>query len=719
MQRKISTYPIFAAHASLVAARSRTRARTKTTRSHIMRPSFALVVVLSAVLVASSAPSALAEPALERRLPETTLRALASGDADDIVRAAFIGVDAPGAIVVRDVSATYAAARRRGLRALANCASSASSSASTSAFARSSAWSVEHDGATRATIAAKTSERLRFSIDSECGDGGAVRGDLEIMREGADVVGRATLRRLDAAFHNATRGFYERSAASDASLDHFHAYGVSGTKSRAHDEGASAEEVTVAKEDAHGKHAHTDVGVAIIMTPALLAGEEPGARGSRGLFIGDIEPDVPDDGLIVMLGEAARAWAPGLSEEMRALLKVPTHAMKLVGERAWFGRMVLPETSTTHPMREHAGLTFGTWHDGAIHAAIRSRENNRDDDDDKWASAACAAPKISAHAFDSSPVSSKRRRILADDNSCDAGYIYCWLSCLEAPSECSSTAQCIDQTSGAEWTGDDDGHCSACAATCPATSSTTRTGYCNTDIPPTTMFMDGFSLNGGGSNAPCVALLFKSWSLHTPALMALGFLATFIMGASIEALASVRRKLQSPGFCNCHNIAPPKSRAYCVALYSMQVTIGYLLMLVSMTYHFVLFSAVILGLVFGHVAFGAAAPVTATTTACCAFASPSDKQDCAGCAPDANGARASCCAAGAPPSPSRDDVDVSGLAPCCAARVLAERATSSSDASDASDPSARSSPTGGSQSSAGGDLEKPLYDVERAVRARR
>ena len=93
-----------------------------------------------------------------------------------------------------------------------------------------------------------------------------MRGDLEIMRDGADVVGRATLRRLDAAFHNATRGFYEHSAASDASLDHFHAYSVAGTNSRAH------EEVAVAKEDAHGKHAHTDVGVAIIMTPALLAG---------------------------------------------------------------------------------------------------------------------------------------------------------------------------------------------------------------------------------------------------------------------------------------------------------------------------------------------------------------------------------------------------------------------------------------------------------------
>jgi hypothetical protein len=236
------------------------------------------------------------------------------------------------------------------------------------------------------------------------------------------------------------------------------------------------------------------------------------------------------------------------------------------------------------------------------------------------------------------------------------------------------------------------------------------------------MFMDGFSLNGGGSNSPCVALLFRSWSLHTPALMALGFFATFIMGASIEAFASLRRKLQSPGFCNCHNIAPPKSRALCVALYSIQVTVGYLLMLVSMTYHFVLFSAVILGLVFGHVAFGAASPVTATTTACCAFASPSDKQDCAGCAPDATGARASCCATATPSaSPSRgadaadDDVDVAGLAPCCAARVLAERRLATDARALNTTDDDDGSPTTGSQSSTGvSDLEKPLYvDVER------
>jgi len=633
---------------------------------------FALVVVT----FASSAFASLAS------LPECALASLVAGECDDVVRVAFIGTDAIGALVVRDVSSLYAIARARGLASLMRCAASGRAAPErASALATSRAWSKAHRGASRATIAAKANERLKFDSSEMC-VGGDVRRDLETLREGADVVARATLRRLDFAFHNVTRGFYEHSASSDGSLDHFHAYGVR----------ASGEEMDIdgdGWEDAHGKHAHTDVGVAIVMTPALLADETRGARGSRGLFIGDIEPDLPDDGMIVMLGEAARAWAPGLSEEMRALLKVPTHAVRLSGERAWFGRMVLPETTTMHPMREHEGLTFGAWHDGAIGAAMRSGD---DPEHDRWASAACRAPVAAGEVGSSNP---HARRILADDNSCDVGYIYCWLSCLQAPSACSNTAQCIDQTSGAVWAGDASGHCSTCAPTCPARNTTSsRSGYCNTDIPATTMFMDGFSLNGGGSNAPCVALLFKTWTLHTPALMALGFFATLIMGTSIEALAALRRRLQSPGFCNCHSIPPPKSRVYCVLLYTVQVTIGYLLMLVSMTYHFVLFSAVIVGLVIGHIVFGAKSPVAATTTACCAFASPSDKEECKGCAPSPDGQRAACCAVADPPTPTADDNNA--LAPCCAARRADEISRSSTQSS--------------------GDLEKPLardsYDPE-------
>jgi hypothetical protein len=224
---------------------------------------------------------------------------------------------------------------------------------------------------------------------------------------------------------------------------------------------------------------------------------------------------------------------------------------------------------------------------------------------------------------------------------------------------------CIDTATGNPWVNTEGNHCNACEARCPGSIITAATGMCNTRIAPTTMYMDGFKLNGGGAAQPCVALLFKSWSLHTPALLALGFFATVAMGMSIEALASLRRNLQNPGFCNCHNIPTSTSRAYAVALYAVQITFGYLLMLVSMTYHFVLFSAVIIGLLIGHIIFGAKAPVVANTTACCAFASPSDKEDCPGCAP----------------SPARA---ADALAPCCAARAADDDSDSppSSDSGD-------------------------------------
>ena len=567
-----------------------------------------------------------------RALPTASLRDVLRGAADDVVRAAFVGDRAVGAMVVVDVGGRYAEARRGGLEGLARCARDGRGAGT---LTRSGAWEVAHDGATRATLARRARERLPMDLDDACGDERGMRAELEAVRDGADVVARATLSRLDAAFHNVTGGFYERSARSDASLDHFHAYGAPA------DEEASGED---AESDVEGKHAHTDVGVAIVMTPALIRGEKPGTSGSRGLYIGDIEPIVPDDGMIVMLGEAARSWVPGLSPEMRKLIKVPTHAMRLTGDRAWFGRMVLPDTTTRHPTQD---LSFGTWHDGATRAMTSS---NAEAEAARWAAVACPSPAVEEVSL---VAQTSRRKILSDDSTCGAGQIYCWLSCVDAPACGADTAQCIDVATGLPWGGLPNEHCDTCEAQCPGNNDTAPTGMCNTRLRPTTMFMDGFTLNGGGSTSPCVALLFSSWSLHTPALLALGFFATVSLGMSIELLASIRRKLQNPGFCNCYNIPTSRQRAYSVALYAVQVTFGYLLMLVSMTYHFVLFSAVIVGLVIGHVLFGTTAPVTATTSACCTHASPSDKDPCPSCGPDATAAA------------------VGDLPPCCAARAAA------------------------------------------------
>ena len=663
-------------HARRRNPRSRGKFRSHKIRAMRRRRRDARRAVARCVAVATCVVAPMASGALAKELPMTTLRALMDGESDDVVRRAFIGKDAAGAMVVRDISHAYVEARRRGLDALSACARRRAEDPDDaegveSTLWRSEEWERAHDGAIRTTVAVKAKERLKMEMEAECaglGSAGAnaMRGDLESIRDGADVVALAALRRLDAAFHNATRGFYESSARSSMTLDHFHAYGAAAT---------DEEEDNAVDLDLEGKHAHTDVGVAIVMTPALVRGEKPGAGGSRGLFIGDIEPDVPDDGMIVMLGEAARVWVPGLSAEMQALIKVPTHAMRLTGDRAWFGRMVLPESSHAHP---ESGMSFGTWHAGATRAAMRL---GADAEDEKWAAVACPSPVYDARDF--TPVDTNRR-VLSSSNTCNAGEVYCWLACVEAPDACDDTAQCVDQTTGNVWDGVS--HCASCGAQCPATGTKEHTGFCNTDIPPTTMYMDGFHVNAG-SSAPCVALLFESWSLHTPALFALGFFATVALGASIEGLASIRRKLQNPGFCNCHSIPEPKSRVYATMIYGFQITAGYLLMLVSMTYHFALFSAVIVGLLLGHIVFGSQAPVVANTTACCSFASPNDRQDCAGCAPDASGVRPSCCAG------SGEEEE---LPPCCAARARGE-----------------DSPTGGSSSG----LERPLAgDLESGRR---
>ena len=66
-----------------------------------------------------------------------------------------------------------------------------------------------------------------------------------------------------------------------------------------------------------------------------------------------------------------------------------------------------------------------------------------------------------------------------------------------------------------------------------------------------------------------------------------------------------------------------------LTLYAFQVTAGYLLMLVSMTYHVPLFLSVILGLTLGHAVFSVysadgGGKITAGTTACCAEARDDD-----------------------------------------------------------------------------------------------
>ena len=123
--------------------------------------------------------------------------------------------------------------------------------------------------------------------------------------------------------------------------------------------------------------------------------------------------------------------------------------------------------------------------------------------------------------------------------------------------------------------------------------------------------MSGFELH----KADCVILLFRGWTLDSPAAFALGVIGTFTLGILTEWLTWARRRIlaTSPRLRR-------RPRAYRAAMggaFTVQVTLGYFLMLAAMTYQGELFLAVVLGLGAGHLLFNVTQPVGESTDACC------------------------------------------------------------------------------------------------------
>lgn len=232
------------------------------------------------------------------------------------------------------------------------------------------------------------------------------------------------------------------------SLDNFYVYGVLNVGCV---EGEIEEEL-----DVEGKYAYTDVGVVIVMTFALFCGEKFGMGGFRGLFIGDIELDVLDDGMIVMLGEVVWVWVSGLSAELRSLIKVFTYTMRFMGECVWFGRMVFLEFLFVYFEGE---MIFGVWYVGVIEVVM---ELNDRAENERWVVVAC-----SSSAVDEFGLVMLCRCILFDDNMCLVGKIYCWFMCVDVFVVCVdmssvSYAVCIDIAIGNSWVNAAGNYCGMC-----------------------------------------------------------------------------------------------------------------------------------------------------------------------------------------------------------------------------------------------------------------
>lgn len=112
----------------------------------------------------------------------------------------------------------------------------------------------------------------------------------------------------------------------------------------------------------------------------------------------------------------------------------------------------------------------------------------------------------------------------------------------------------------------------------------------------TFQYMDGFHFF---QSTTCIIFLFQSWILDSAGKYAVAFLGTLLLGVSLEKIIQQRRKYMASMGGGYQRLL------FSASFYGIQLSIGYMLMLVIMIYSGAFFIATVMGLVFGHVFFNA------------------------------------------------------------------------------------------------------------------
>jgi len=145
-------------------------------------------------------------------------------------------------------------------------------------------------------------------------------------------------------------------------------------------------------------------------------------------------------------------------------------------------------------------------------------------------------------------------------------------------------------------------------------------GYCNGIF--TDMHMTGFQWHS--EDIPCLIYLIPGFTLTNDWKFLAAAIVTIAASVGAEYLVAVRRRLGPGNFRPIRATAGARAKMLNVAqrakhlgLYCASRALGYLVMLVTMTYSVELFLAVLAGLTLGHALFNLDAPAGEDMTACC------------------------------------------------------------------------------------------------------
>ena len=207
----------------------------------------------------------------------------------------------------------------------------------------------------------------------------------------------------------------------------------------------------------------------------------------------------------------------------------------------------------------------------------------------------------------------------AMDKNCQEGDAFCWMGCYPLPEECPSVqnAMCFSRVTNVTCSTEPEGKPMdpTCKWEClPSDSQKFQTSdYCNGKMD---MLMFGFETSGKKEN-PCIILFIEPWTLDSRVKFATACVGVMVLGFAIEGLIALRRLItrKKRAFIN---ISTPARKGLTLFCFGLNLFLGYLAMLVAMTYSVELFLFVVLGLIVGHAVFNLNTAVGETIDPCCA-----------------------------------------------------------------------------------------------------
>lgn len=377
---------------------------------------------------------------------------------------------------------------------------------------------------------------------------------------------------------------------------------------------------------------HTDAGFFLSFVPAMNCHSSK-TDNSSFFLKGQKEPvTFEEDEVVIMLGAGAQYWLPSHDKNVREeQFLAASHALRLLPDthRTWYGKMHLLHSSLT------SSITSTDIEHGEAMSAFQLKDYDAhvpSSPVDGCGTTVFNEKSASAVSLDTTKQSRRRLQHVNSPSNCNnQTNFFCWYQCVDMPNseqaeqyvQEGNSLYCLDpgklsssENSIADATEPCKGgyvHNSNCkgswqktdksiagyklpyemketeSSTLPATD--TGGDYC---YGGTSMYMDGFNWKG----TTCVIYLFQSWVLSTPGKFAAAALGSIVFGIALEFVLWKRRSVYtlSPGIVRLILSA-------CV--YGLQLTMGYIIMLVVMTYSVPLFISTIGGMMLGHVFFNA------------------------------------------------------------------------------------------------------------------